>query len=280
MPSLPATGYLRPETLDAAIEALGPGAVAVAGGTAVILHPPPETRILVDVGGVLPADIHDQDGGFSIGAMATLSAMLEHPGLAALYDGVLARMLQLVGSPLLRNAATIGGHLGRGRLSDIIPLLIALDASVEVYDGRRERMPLEEYYRRELHRDRSLVTEVTIPSRPARSGAAFHKLSRTHFDLAMLNGAARIRLEEDGTVGDARVVVGETPSLGSRVPEVEALLRGAGLTTEEIDAAAQTARAAVEVGTDSRASAEYRTQLVGVVVARCLTEAAGYLESA
>ena len=280
MPSLPATGYLRPETLDAAIEALGPGAVPIAGGTAVILHPPPGTRILVDVGGVLPAGIQEQDGAFSIGAMTTLTAMLEHPGLAAIYDGVLARMLRLVGSPLLRNAATIGGHLGRGRLSDIIPLLIVLDAAVEVYDGGRERLSLEEYYRRELHRDRSLVTDVTIPARPPRSAAAFHKLSRTHFDLAMLNGAVRIGLGEDRTVDDARVVVGETPALGTRIPEVEAFLRGTLLTSETIEAAAGTARASVPVGTDSRASAEYRTQLAGVVVARCLTEAAGYLETA
>jgi CO/xanthine dehydrogenase FAD-binding subunit len=278
MPSLTTTGYLRPDSLGAALEALEPGCVAVAGGTAVILHPPPGTHTLVDLSTALPAGIEERDGAHRIGAMTSLTAMLEHPGLGALYDGVVGRMLRLVGSPLLRNAATIGGHLGRGRLSDVIPLLIAVGASVEVYDGGTETLPLEDYYRRGRHRERALVTHVAIPSRPAHSAAGFHKLSRTHFDLAMLNGAVRIVLGDDATVAGARIVVGETPALGARAPRTEAVLAGSRLDPETIGAAAAAARREVEVAGDSRASAEYRTHLVGVVVTRCLTEAAGYLE--
>lgn len=277
MPSLSITGYLRPDTLDDALAALEQGGVAVSGGTAVILHPPPGTRTLVDVAGVLPSGIEERAGSFRIGAMTTLTAMLEHPGLAAVYDGVLADMLRLVDSPLLRNAATIGGHLGRGRLSDVIPLLLALDASVTVTDGGEREMSLEDYYSASLHREPVLVTAVRLPARPHHSAAAFHKFSRTHFDLAMLNGAARIVLGDDGDVGEARVVVGETPSLGRRVAEVEEALAGRPLSPEAIAEAAVLARRIVAVETDGRAGADFRAQLVEVVVGRCLTEAAARL---
>jgi CO/xanthine dehydrogenase FAD-binding subunit len=270
MPTLPATAYLRPDTLDGALAALGEGAVAVAGGTAVILHPPAGIQTLVDVSGALPGDITEHDGAFLIGAMATLGAMVEHPGLGASYDGVLASMLRLVGSPLLRNAATIGGHLGRGRLSDIIPLLIALDTSVTTYDGESHTEPLEDFYPMET--ERCLITHVTIPARPDRSAAAFHKISRTHFDLAMLNGAARIVLDADVRVTEARVVIGETPDLGARVPAAEAALAGEELTDSVIERAAAAARETVPVRSDSRAAADYRTQLAGVVVTRCVTD--------
>jgi CO/xanthine dehydrogenase FAD-binding subunit len=276
MPSLNATGYLRPASPDDALAALGEGAVAVAGGTAVILHPPPGTRTLVDLSDALPSGITAENGGFRIGAMTTLSAMLEHPELGAVYDGVLARMLALVGSPLLRNAATIGGHLGRGRLSDVIPVLIAFDARVTVYDGTTETMDLERYYAAGLHRARALVTDVVIPARPAGSAAGFEKVCRTHFDLAMLNGAARVTADR-GVVSEARIVVGETPALGNRVPAAEAELVGKPLDAGVIAAAADAARETVVVATDSRASAEYRHALVGVVVTRCLREAAGHL---
>jgi carbon-monoxide dehydrogenase medium subunit len=272
MPTLTATAYVRPDSLDDALAMLGDDAVAIAGGTAVILHPPPGLRTLIDVGGVLPAEITETEGGVEIGAMATLTAMLEHPLLADAYDGVVAEMLRLVGSPLLRNAATIGGHLGRGRISDVIPLLIALDASVTFYDGTRTTLPLEEFYAAERHLDRLLITSVTIPRRPARSAAAHHKLSRTHFDIALINAAARIVTDADGAVCQARVVVGETPALGARVAGAEAALIGTLLGDEDIAAAAGIVRSDVVTGTDSRASAEYRTQLAGVVVTRCLTD--------
>ena len=87
-----------------------------------------------------------QDRGFAIGATATLTDMLEHPGLAAHLDGVVAKMLGGVGSPLLRNAATIGGHLARGRYSDVVPVLLALDATITVFDGSEQIMPLAAYY--------------------------------------------------------------------------------------------------------------------------------------
>ena len=121
------TEYLRPRTVDEAFAALGASSRALGGGTALILHAPPGISTLVDLGD-LPLDYIRERDGFRIGATTTLTAMEEHSGLAGHLGGVFPEMLRHVGSPLLRNAATIGGHLARGRLSDVIPVLLALSA--------------------------------------------------------------------------------------------------------------------------------------------------------
>jgi CO/xanthine dehydrogenase FAD-binding subunit len=266
-----ATAYRRPETLEEAYHALGPGVVPVAGGTDVILHAPAGTRTLLDLS-ALSLDYVKDKKGFAVGAMTTLTGMLEHPGLAAHLDGVLARTLRHVGTPLLRNAATIGGHLARGRLSDIVPTLLAMDTTISIFDGKPRSMPLAQFYADELHRERLLITEIGIPAAAADTAAGFLKLSLTHFDLALLNCACLVRLGKDGNVEACRIVVGETPALGAAVPVAEGELTGGLLNDDSIAAAASTAAESVEFGTDSRASAAYRKELAAVAVRRVLND--------
>ena len=265
------TAYLRPATLEEAFSLLGERAIAVAGGTDVIRHPHAGVTTLVDLG-ALPLRYIRADRGFAVGANATLTDMLEHPGLAVHLGGVLAGMLRGVGSPLLRNAATIGGHLARGRYSDIVPVLIALDATVTLFDGTERTLPLADYYRGGLHRGPALITEVGIPPASADTAAAFLKFTRTIFDFALLNCAVRVRLGPSGTVTESRVVVGETPGLGGLVaPAADYLLEGP-LDDEHIATAAAIAAQVIPAQDDQRASAEYRRALCRVGVRRCLDD--------
>lgn len=265
------TAYLRPATLEEALALLGEGALAVGGGTDVIRHPHTGVTTLVDLG-ALPLRYIRQDRGFAVGATATLTDMLEHRGLAAHLDGVVAGMLGGVGSPLLRNAATIGGHLARGRYSDVVPVLLALDAGITLFDGSEHTVPLAAYYQEGLHRGRSLITEVGIPAAGADTAAAFLKFTRTSFDFALLNCAVRVRRDAAGTVTECRVAVGETPGLGTLIDPAADRLLGHALDDEHIEAAAAVAAAAIPAQDDQRASAEYRRALCRVGVRRCLAE--------
>jgi CO/xanthine dehydrogenase FAD-binding subunit len=231
---------------------------------------------LVDLTRLPLADIAESRDGFTIGAMATLTEMLDHPGLAAHLGGVFPEMLVHVGSPLLRNQATLGGHLARGRLSDVIPVLTAADASIRWFDGEEREAPLTDYYESGTHRTPMLVTEVFLP-RMEGAAAAFYKVLRTYFDLALINSACTLRVS-GGAIDLARVAVGETPAVGARVPNAEAVLLGAVPGPEAFAEAGRLAVAAVPTGDDSRASAEYRSHLVGVAVQRCLAAAAQRLE--
>ena len=268
---------VHPATVEEAFEALGDHSRPISGGTDVMLRNP-TTTTLVDLMGLPMANISDSDDGFHIGANATLTAMAEHPGLAAHLSGILPEMLVHVGSPLLRNAATLGGHLARGRLSDIVPVLVALDSDIHWYDGEHRSGPIAAFYEADVPATRIIVTGVSIPAASGNTAGAFHKFVRTFFDIALLNAACVLTLAADGTVASARVVVGETPSLGVRVTAAEDALIGAAFSPSAFTEAGTIARAEVETRGDSRASAEYRSQLVGVAVERCLAKAAARLE--
>jgi len=270
------TGYLRPQTLEEAFSALGDGALAVGGGTDVIRHTHAGVTTLVDLGS-LPLRYIREEHGFAVGACTTFTDMLEHPGLASHLDGVIAGMLRGVGSPLLRNAATIGGHLARRRYSDIVPTLLALEATITVYEGSERTLPLEQFYAGSSGRSRALITEVQIPPAGDDTAASFLKFARTGFDFALLNCAVAVR-RDHGRVERCRVVVGETPALGASVPAAEDAVRGSPLDDATVTAAAEAAAAGINFGSDHRASADHRRALCRVAVRRCLQEARRRLE--
>lgn len=267
--------FVRPADLGAAVAAVRSGALPVSGGTDLMLHPPARPTELVDLMGLPLSGIEPYAGGVRIGSTTTLTAMLRDPLVGALADGIVTSMLVEVGSPLLRNRATIGGHLARGRLSDIIPVLLALDATITWNDGSDHTQSLAAFYREGRHKAPIVITAVTIPRSKPPSGAAFRKFTRTAFELAILNCACRIDLDGTGKVATARIVVGETPSVAASLGDVEVNLKGRILTTETIAAAARMAAEAVSARSDERASAEYRRALTETLVHRCLSDIAG-----
>jgi CO/xanthine dehydrogenase FAD-binding subunit len=276
--------YHRPTELDQVWSLLREGGETVrllGGGTDLVVACPPQVETLVDLAaaGLDTVGVAD-DGGLRLGAMATFTELLEHPAVGSHASGVLADALGQVGSVLHRNSATVGGHIARGRMSDVIPVLLALDAVVVTYDGDHHELPLEDYHAgpRRPH----VITEVRLPALRAPSAAAFLRFSRTSFDHAILNACCRIDLADGGkgTIAAARIVVGETAVLGRRVTDAEAVLVGGVLEPSRIDAAADAAEAAVEPRGDWIATADYRRHLVGVAVRRCLTEVASRLGDA
>lgn len=250
------------------------GARPVSGGTDLILHPPAEPIELVDLTGLPLSGVSPYAGGVRIGATTTLTAMLEDRAIAAVGSGVVSSMLREVGSPLLRNRATLGGHLARGRLSDVIPVLLALDSSITWNDGTEHTQSLSAFYAEGRHRSAIIITGVTIPAAHPPSAAAFLKFTRTAFELAILNCACRIDLDLTGRVVAARVVVGETPAVGASLSDVEVAVTGRPLTVETITAAAAMAAEVVPARSDERATVDYRRALATVLVRRALTEIA------
>lgn len=275
MPIFNASAYVQPDSVAAAFAELTAGngtARLVGGGTNVILHSPRSASRLIDLSGLPLREVSEDADTVRIGAMATLTELLEHPLLASYAGGVMAGMLVQVGSPLLRNVATIGGHLARGRLSDVVPVLLVLDAAIEFHDGEDRATTLAEFFAAGEHRRPMIITAVTLPA-VASGISAFEKFERTAFDIAMLNVAAYVELS-DGHVRVARIAVGETPALARLVPEAAAALGGMLLEPGVVDGAARIAAATVPTADDARAAADYRTHLIGVGVRRCLTRIA------
>jgi len=267
------TTYLRPSSLEEAWSHVAPGDPTLrllSGGADLTIHAPPEIATLVDVGRVLDRTIVNRpDGSIWMGAMATLTDVMEHPEIALLGGGVVPEMMVHVGNPLLRNFSTIGGHVARGKLSDVVPVLLALDTRIEFFDGEQQTALLQEYYDQGLHKLPHIVTGLSLPQLPERSAAAFLRFARTAFDFAILNIACRVDLGREQP-DHVRIVLGATPRRSQRASDAEAIIQEQGLTSAAIQEAAVAARGEIWTGGGWVASSEYRSNLVEVLTRRCL----------
>lgn len=275
MSPIQVNAYLRPKSLEEAIDALkrgGPAARPLAGGIDLVTTASGGPITLVDLQDLDLATIVPRDGGLRLGAMTTLTEAGEHPAVAAYLDGVIPRTLRRVASPLHRNLSTVGGALASARpWSDVIPLFLALGATVTRYDGAETKLPLADLYPVGQALEGAILTQVDLPSPGPGARAAFWKFSRTGFDIALLNCACVLEFDGGRCVA-ARVVVGATPRLAARVPAAEEALLEKPFGEETIATAARAAQRAETVGEDRRASAAYRRELVYVGVRSCLGE--------
>jgi CO/xanthine dehydrogenase FAD-binding subunit len=266
--------YHRPPDVATAWQLLRAGGDHVrllAGGSDLAVSCPPEVTTLVDLqaAGLRGIDV-GADGALTIGAMTTFTDLLHHPEVAAHAGGVLVDLLGQLGSMLHRNSATLGGHLARARMSDVVPVLLALDAAVTVHTGTAQTLALADY----LDRPRTphLLTEVRLPATPTGAAAAFVRFTRAAFDHSLVNGCAFVATEDGAgsPVATTRVVVGEAGAPGRRVPAAEDVLRGRTLDADAIADAVAATREGVTVRERGATGSDYRRHLAGVAVGRCL----------
>lgn len=264
--------YVRPASAEEAWTALaerGKAAKAIGGGIDALLYATPEMTTLVDLAALGLSYVRDGDGP-AIGATTTFTEIIESPLAREYLNGILIEVLEKVASPLQRNLATIGGTLGSAHpWSDVIPLLLVLDAEVVVYDGQARTLALAEYFAIRANGERPLITEVRLPTALGSAACAFEEYSSTGFDVAVLNCASFVSLDS-GRCETVRIAVGGTPALATRLTTVEEALTGVSLDDETIDRVAELAGQAIDARDDRRATAAHRRDLARVGVSRCL----------
>lgn len=208
--------------------------------------------------------IEEDETGFTLGAMATLRMLEQHPGLAAYTQNAVAKAVQDIVGVQFRNMATVGGSVwGRFGFSDVLTLLLAADARVNLY--KAGALPIETFA--VMPYDRDLLISVTVPKyRDAAFAYKAMRIQRT--DLPVLN-CALARLD-----GEYRLAVGARPGKAVLLRDENGLLAD-GITPESAAAFAAYAAQNVPTGANARGSAEYRTHLVEVLTRRCALELEG-----
>jgi xanthine dehydrogenase small subunit len=211
--------------------------------------------------------------GIEIGAALTLTEV------ERLLDGqvpLLAQLFPQFASRLIRNGATFGGNLGTGSpIGDAAPALLALDATLVLAsaDGDRE-VPLSDYftgYRQSVRRAGELIKAVRIPLPVARV-AAFQKIAKRRFDDISSVAVGFALVVEDGVVRRARVGVGGAAATPIRAYATEATLTGEPWTPQTVRRAAAVMAAEGTPIDDHRASAAYRTAMLGQALHRLYAE--------
>lgn len=109
-------GYVTAQTPASAVELLGKEGRYIAGGIDLLGEMKEtlvEPKLLVNVK-ALPdtREITPGESQWTIGANVTLAALAEHPGVREVFRG-LAEAAAEVGSPQIRNVATVGGNLAQ-----------------------------------------------------------------------------------------------------------------------------------------------------------------------
>jgi carbon-monoxide dehydrogenase medium subunit len=191
--------------------------------------------------------------------------------------GALSYAAGTLGSPQVRNKATIVGNVCRCSPSaDLIPPLIALNASARIKTDETERMAAVEDMLlgpgKTILRFGEIVTELFIPAMRVHAGCSYYKLSpRKSLDLAVVGVAAMIRTNPQiSKCMEARIVLGAVAPTAVRAKKAESILTGATLSQTVIEEAAQAASEESKPIDDVRASAWYRKKMVAVATKRAI----------
>ncbi|MEU6761842.1 FAD binding domain-containing protein [Streptomyces sp. NPDC046853] len=262
--------FLRPGTLADVLRLLRerPDAVVVAGSTDWGVEVNIRSRRADCVVAVdrLPElrELRVASDHVEIGAALTLTE------IARRLDGqvpLLGELFPQFASRLIRNSATLGGNLGTGSpIGDSPPALLALEASVVLADADGEReVPLADYftgYRQSVRRPGELIRAVRFPL-PLSPVVAFHKIAKRRFDDISSVAVAFALDIEDGFVRKARIGLGGVAATPIRSLATEAALEGKLWTAETVEAAARVLEAEGTPMNDHRASADYRSAMLG-----------------
>ena len=270
-----------PKTLDEAVKILAEVAPqdgrVLAGGQSLV--PIMAFRLakpahLVDINEVAELDTIAHDGNtLTIGARVRHGAF-HKPVVDGPLGALLAHVVRHIAHYPIRMRGTFCGSLAHADPSSEWCLTAAtLDAVMvaKSINGTREIKAAEFFdgiMSTHLKED-ELLAEVRLPLLPADARFGFYEFSRRAGDFAMSASLVTYRLD-GGKIVDARVGLGGAEASPRRIPEAEAELNGKAAGDAAFRAAGEAASRAIEPLVDHQTDADYRRDLVRVVVRRAL----------
>jgi carbon-monoxide dehydrogenase medium subunit len=220
----------------------------------------------------------DPKGGLRIGPLVRISE-IEHSPLILSTHPVLAQAAGRLGSPSVRNLATVGGNIGRASpASDIAPSLMVLEArvSVEGPKGRRELEVAQLFSGpgQTILSQAEVMTSFFIPEIGPQTGTVYLKLGRREgMDCALVGVAALLTISnKTNEATEARIALASVGPVPVRAPNAEEVLLSGPLTDKRIREAARAAREECAPISDIRASGSYRKEMVEVLTRRAISE--------
>ena len=254
-----------------------PGAVLVAGGTDVMIRLKKrklKDAVLIGLQKVseLQGVSLEPDGALCIGAGCTFAELEQHELLLKCVP-MLAAACHQVGSPQIREMATIGGNLCNGAVSaDSAPALYALDAELEVLS----RSGVHTGPGKTVLGAGDLLLRIRIPraSYEGHGGCYLKFGQRNAMEISTLGCAVNVALTEDRTrIRQAAVAYGVAAPVPVRCYETEARLAGMEAGGEALRVLRTTVLSQLSPRDSWRASRELREQLVRELGCRALRQA-------
>lgn len=252
----------------------------IAGGTELLVSNfnNRDVQTLIDITRCNLSYVKNDKKSIKIGATTTISEIQHLPLFKDYACGILSYAASKFVSVQIRNVATVGGNVAAAMpSSDLIPVLMVLDAKINVVGKENKEFPINGFFiskRKTVLAPYEVISEIELPFFNSENiGCSFKKLGRTQSDIAIVNGAALIEINDDKSIKKARLALGSVASNVIRCIEVENELIGKKPTADEINAICEKVTKSIDPKTDVRASAKYRQMVSKVIAARLISEA-------
>jgi len=265
--------FLKPTSVEEAYEMLNRDrkhSILLSGGTTVSLMKSATVEVIIDLKNIKElSGIKETEDGLCVGANTTIEDFRKSDLISTFFGNFFSKSFAFVGSWQIRNMATIGGSVApRLGWSDVTTCLLAAGAKLKTFGKEGYRyMDIEDFNKLDRY-SKPIITHVILP----KDGYlySFKKLSKSSFDIAIVNFALALKLDS-GIVENSRVVIGSRPHFPKRFEKVEQALKG--LKIEEVP---ERVKALVfehfEGGSRFLATEEYRRHMASVLAERAAKE--------
>lgn len=212
---------------------------------------------------------------FHIGALTTMTQLEKHPKLKSALGG-LSDGAAVVGGPIIRNRATVGGNIINARpCADTVGALITLGAKLHLESSKGSRkVELDGFItapgKTELKPD-EILTNIEISTQDG-LGSAYLKITRrSAMEITIVGCAASVVLDDARKkIKDAKIVLASVGPIHLRAYGAEDVLKDRIITDAAFEDAAIAAKKAAKPIDDHRAPAFYRSEMVAVTTRRAL----------
>jgi 2-furoyl-CoA dehydrogenase FAD binding subunit len=276
--------YIRAKSLEETLSTLsqkGAEAKILAGGQSLV--PMMNFRvaqpgILIDIDPLKELDyLRVENSWLHIGAR-TRQRTLEKSPIVKEQCSLLAEAVKWIGHPQTRNRGTVGGSLVHGDPTAELTLVATLlDARIVIQKKGNSRTVgpgdfFEDLMTTHIDED-EVLTQVSFPLTPPRSGCGFRELCIRHGDFAIVAAAVQLTCGENGQISDARVAVSGGGPKPLRIHKAEQALVGQEGKDKVFREAAACVPDTIRPMADQKASEAYRKDMARVFVSRALGDA-------
>ncbi|MBA4417692.1 MAG: xanthine dehydrogenase family protein subunit M [Syntrophus sp. (in: bacteria)] len=223
--------------------------------------------------------IEPTSGGIAIGSNLIVSKLLEFDLIRKKYN-LLSKAASVLGSPLIRNRATIGGNIVTARpAADLPPPLMAMGARVVLKSKGKEReLALDDFLvgpGQTKIKSTEILVSIIVDEPPPFTGGDYIKLMhRNALEIAIVAVAVQITLDgPDGSIKNARVILSSVAPKAIHAVSAEKVLIGEKPTEKLFKKAAALASTDCTPITDIRGGAQYRCAMVETLTHRALSAA-------
>jgi CO/xanthine dehydrogenase FAD-binding subunit len=226
--------------------------------------------------------ITTENGDVIIGAATSFSKIIRSK-LVQEKAPLLAKVVQHIGSPAIRNMGTIGGNLANASpAADSAVALLSLGAHLKVISENGERIiDIEAFFKgpdkTELASN-ELLQEIIVPAQGPGVKWACYKMGRRRSHACSVVSVAISLQIDDSRIDHARIALGAVAPVPMLAFKAAKLLQGKKPDRPLIEQAAKAAADETDPIDDARATAWYRRRICEVIVKRLLGQTLGEKE--